>query len=76
MSDFLNMLQTYGFPIAACAVMAWYVKYITDDNNARLDNLNRDHKEEVTALSDALHNNTLALQKLTDVLQNMTRFEE
>lgn len=76
MSEFFNLLQTYGFPIAACAVMAWYVKYITDDNNARLDKLNQDHKEEVTALSDALHNNTLALQKLTDVLQHLTRFEE
>lgn len=66
--DFITIIQSFGFPIAACAAMAWYVKYITDENNKRLDDLNRDHKEEVQSLSEALQNNTLALQKLTDFL--------
>ena len=66
--DVITIIQSFGFPIAACACMAWYVKYITDENNKRLDDLNRDHKEEVQSLSEALQNNTLALQKLTDYL--------
>lgn len=48
--------------------MAWYVKYITDENNKRIDKMHEDHREEVSALSSALENNTLALQKLTDYL--------
>lgn len=71
--DIITLIQTFGFPVAACAAMAWYVKYITDENNKRLDDLNRDHKEEVQSLSTALANNTLALQKLTDYL---TRSED
>ena len=68
MSEFFDLIQTYGFPIAACAVMAWYVKYITDENNSRLDQRDADHKSEIDKLSEILHNNTLALQHLTDVL--------
>lgn len=66
--DILTIIQTFGFPVAACVAMAWYVKYITDENNKRLDELNHEHKEEVSSLSTALQNNTLALQKLTDFL--------
>ena len=49
-----------------CGAMAWYVKYITDQNNLRIDNLNKTHNEEVTSIKDALNNNTLVLQKLID----------
>lgn len=66
--DIITLIQSFGFPVAACAAMAWYVKYITDENNKRLDELNHEHKEEVSSLSTALSNNTLALQKLTDYL--------
>ena len=68
MQDFFTAIQTLGFPIAACAAMAWYVKYITDVNNKRMDDLNARHHEELTQVSEALNNNTLALQHLTDVL--------
>lgn len=68
MTELINAIQAYGFPIVACIGMAWYVKYITDENNHRMDILNSDHKEEVTKLSEVLQNNTLAIQHLTDVL--------
>ena len=48
--------------------MAWYVKYMTDQANSRLDTLNREHREEVSRLSSVLENNTLAIQKLTDYI--------
>lgn len=70
--DIITLIQTFGFPIAACAAMGWFVWWSTNENNRRLDDLNRDHKEEVNSLSTALANNTLALQKLTDYL---TRYE-
>lgn len=66
--DIVTIIQSFGFPVAACAVMGWYVKYITDENNKRIDKMHDDHKAEVSALSSALENNTLALQKLTDYL--------
>ena len=66
--DWLNAIQSFGFPIAACAAMAWYVKYITDQNTQRMDKLNNDHKEEIKQMTKALENNTLALQHLTDMI--------
>ena len=66
--DWLNAIQSFGFPIAACAAMAWYVKYITDINAARMDKLNEDHKTEMSQMTKALENNTLALQHLTDMI--------
>lgn len=64
----VQMIGQYGFPIAGCIGMAWYVKYITDQNNQRMDKLNEDHKEEMQKVTDALQNNTLALQHLSDLI--------
>ena len=33
MNDIITIIQTIGFPCAACCAMAWYVKYITDKKN-------------------------------------------
>ncbi len=64
----LQMLGQYAFPVIACCAMAYYVKYSTDENNKRLDNLNAQHKEEMAQVTQALNNNTLALQHLTDMM--------
>lgn len=66
--DVVQMIQAFGFPIASCCAMAWYVKYITDQNNTRIDQMNKEHREEVSRLSSVLENNTLAIQKLTDYI--------
>ena len=68
MQEFLTAIQSLGFPIAACAACAWYVKYITDQNNTRMDQLNAQHRDEIGKVTEALNNNTLALQHITDVL--------
>lgn len=68
--DWIQLVSTLGFPIIMCGAMAWYVKYITDQNNMRIDNLNKTHNDEVTSIKDALNNNTLVLQKLIDKLNN------
>ena len=62
----LTAISTVGFPIACCVGMGWYVKYITDKNREDLTTLNTQHKEEMGAVTTAINNNTLALQKLTD----------
>ena len=67
-SAITQIISTVGFPIAACGAMAYYVKYITDQNNARMDKLNENHKVEMNSVTEALNNNTLALQHLTDMM--------
>lgn len=64
----MQLMGQYAFPALACIAMAWYVKYITDQNSSRMDKLNVDHKEEMVQVTAALNNNTLALQHLTDMM--------
>lgn len=64
--DWLQAISVVGFPIVCCLAMAWYVKYMSDQNNLRLDNLNKQHAEEMKEVTNAINNNTIALTKLTD----------
>ena len=54
-SSIVTVISQVGFPIAMCLVMAWYVKYTNDQ-----------HKEEIDKITEALNNNTLAVQKLCE----------
>lgn len=66
----LQAVGTLGFPIVCAMAMAWYVKYITDRNREDIDKLNEQHQQEMKEVTVALNNNTLALQKLSDVIGN------
>lgn len=57
MNDILNVIQTFGFPIAVCVICFWYINKINDD-----------HKSEVNALTDAIHEMRVVLQQLMDKL--------
>lgn len=67
----ISLITSVGFPIVMCGGMAWYVKYITDLNRADLANERQQHDEEMKEVTQAIANNTLALQKLTDMLGGM-----
>lgn len=64
----LQGVGTLGFPIVCAIAMAWYVKYMTDRNREDIDKLNTQHQQEMKEVTTALNNNTLALQKLSDVI--------
>lgn len=67
-TDIAQLITTIGFPIVMCGGMAWYVKYITDNNRADMTAERVQHDEEMKAVTEAINNNTLALQKLTDLM--------
>lgn len=64
----LQAVGTLGFPIVCAVAMAWYVKYMADRNREDIDKLNEQHQQEMKEVTTALNNNTLALQKLSDLL--------
>ena len=61
-------IMNVGFPIAMCCAMAWYVKYSTDKQREEVRQLNEQHNSEMNKVTEALNNNTLAIQKLCDKL--------
>lgn len=67
--DILSLIGQYAFPIVACIAMGWYVKYIQDNYRKDIQELSENHREEMNKVTSALNNNTLALQKLTDVIE-------
>lgn len=67
--EIAQLITTLGFPIVMCGAMAYYVKYITDKHREETSELNEKHSEELKQITDALNNNTLALQHLCDTLK-------
>lgn len=54
-TQIISAISSVGFPIVFCFVL---YKTLTDIQKA--------HKEESDKLTDAIHNNTLVIQKLVD----------
>lgn len=71
MSDVATLISTFGFPIVACLGLAWYVKYQTDNNNKEVKEMRQEHQDEIAKVTEALNNNTIALQRLCDKFENM-----
>lgn len=64
----VTLISSLGFPIVVAIACFWYIKYTQDTNNARLDKMQAEHKEEISRVTEALANNTLAIQRLCDKL--------
>ena len=69
MNDIVTMITTVGFPIVACLFMGWYVKYQTDNYRSEVKDMQKEHKDEIQKVKEALNNNTLALQRLCDRME-------
>ena len=67
-ADILSAIGSFGFPIVMCIVVCFYVKYIIDKNSEQLNEITKEHKAEVTEMTKAIENNTLALTKLLERL--------
>ena len=76
MTEIMNAITTVGFPIVSCVCIAWYAKYTNDNYRNDMKEANSQHKEEMGQLSQALQNNTLALQKLCTMLEKEEKLND
>jgi hypothetical protein len=74
MNEIVQMISTVGFPIVAVLGVSWYAKYTNDNYRTDMKEANALHKEEMAQLTTALNNNTVALTKLCDKLNNELKF--
>ena len=56
MNEIVQVISAVGF----------FVKWQYEQNMKQNEELRKEHKEEVSKMTEALNNNTLALQKLID----------
>lgn len=71
-----TIIGSLGFPIVACIGLGWYVKYQSDVNTKEISNMRKEHQEEIAKVTEALNNNTLALQRLCDKLEKEDKSEK
>ena len=75
-----SLIASLGFPIVACGAMALFIVKRSEANDAKLEALRkeqredimtiqREHKEEVAKMTEALDNNTIAIERLTERLE-------
>lgn len=64
-NDVVSIISTVGFPIAACVALFW-----------QSNQMQKQHKEEMDGVKEALNNNTLVVQKLVDKLSDIAEREE
>ena len=64
----LQAITTVGFPIVCCGAMMWYVKYSNDQNKEEVARINDQHKQEMTEVTQAINNNTVALTRLCEIV--------
>lgn len=62
MQFILQAISTVGFPIVACGAMFW-----------KINQQDKQHKEEMDSVTKALENNTIALTKLEDSITNSNK---
>ena len=66
MNEIVQIISTLGFPIAMCVGACFFIKYQFDTSNKQMEDLRKEHKEEIKQMTDAINNNTLVIQKLVD----------
>lgn len=65
----ITMIGSLGFPIVACIAMGWFFARVNDNYRNDIKELQSTHREEVRAMTDAINNNTLVIQKLIDEME-------
>lgn len=68
-ANIVTIISTLGFPIVACLGLGWYVKYMSDQNSTEVKEMRQEHQAEVQKMTEALNNNTLAIQRLVDKME-------
>lgn len=67
-SSVVQIIGTLGFPIASCIYLFYSMQKEREQNSAQRESDRLEHKQEMEKMTEALHNNTLVIQKLVDTL--------
>lgn len=66
MDSVVQAVSAVGFPIVAAIACGMFVKWQYEQNQKQMDEMRKEHKEEVVQMTKAIENNTIALTRLID----------
>lgn len=68
MENIATLISTLGFPIVACIGLAWFCKYMIDQNNKHIDKMFEMYATANQENRNAIEANTKVLERLCDKL--------
>lgn len=68
--EVIKLIQLVGFPATLCIVLLIGFKYIFDKFMAEMSQERESHRQEMETVTTAVNNNTVALTKLSEKLDN------
>lgn len=68
--DILTAIASVGFPIVACCAMAYFFAKVNDNYRSDVKEITATHKEETSAMTAALNEIKLVIQRLVDKLED------
>lgn len=66
MNEIAQIISVIGFPIVAALGCAYFVKWQYEQNQKQMEEIRKEHKEEITNMTKAIENNTIALTRLIE----------
>jgi hypothetical protein len=67
------VITSVGFPIFACLAMGYFIKHTIDSYREDIKDLQKEHKDEISKVTEAVNNNTQALLHLIDSMEEMKK---
>ena len=67
--DIVQIISNLGFPIACVIGMAFWVKNQITASREDIKDMQREHKEEISKMSEAWQNNTIALNNNNELIR-------
>lgn len=64
----INAVQSLGVAVVLCLLMAYFVKYMFDKFMLQRDADSQLYSEQISALKDAINNNTVVMTKILSAL--------
>lgn len=65
-NNIVSIISAVGFPIVAAIGCAYFVKWQYEQNQKQVEEMRKEHKEEVANMTKAIENNTIALNRLLE----------
>lgn len=64
----INAVQSLGVAVVLCLLMAYFVKYMFDKFMSQREADSQLYNEQISALKDAINNNTIVMTKILSAL--------
>lgn len=68
MEEVSTLISTFGFPIVCCLILMYYVFKLNETHKQEINEIMKEHKDEVNKMTEAINSNTLVMTKLLERL--------